>query len=139
MRCAVWPKRRARKRGDIPHQGSSMMKTFTDLAAAYRELGPLRFSLIAGGTLAAIIVFTLAYVALSERVGWPEAYGFSCSRKCAGPVIWHSPKLLENGSAAEVLLFLVIWSIPLSAVAIAVPMLLIRWLKRRRVRTRPML
>lgn len=115
-----------------------MLQTFTNLAAAYRELGPLRFAVFAGGTLAAILVLTSAYVALSERVGWPEAYGFSCSRKCAGAVIWHSSKLLETGVADEVLLFLVIWSIPLSAVAIAVPILVMRWLKRRRERIRPM-
>jgi hypothetical protein len=108
------------------------VKAFTDLGTAYRQLGPLRFSLIVGGTLAAILAFTMAYVILSERVGWPEAYGISCSRKCAGLIIWHSPKLLENGAADEVLLFLVIWSIPLIAAVIAVPIILMRGLKRRR-------
>ncbi|MCU0949333.1 MAG: hypothetical protein MUF47_13985 [Porphyrobacter sp.] len=114
------------------------MKAFDDLASAYRQLGPVRFSLIAGGTLAAIVAVAIPLIVLSERLGWPEAYGFSCRRKCLALYMWQSPKLLDGGSRDEVLLFLVIWSIPLMTAGVVITVLLRRWLKRHRARIRPM-
>lgn len=114
------------------------MKGFAELASAYRQLGPLRFSLIAGGTLAAILAVAIPLIILSEKVGWPEAYGFSCRRKCLALHMWHSPKLLDGGSRDEVLLFLVIWSIPLMTGGVVITVLLRRWLKRHRARIRPL-
>jgi hypothetical protein len=114
------------------------MKAFADLAAAYRQLGPLRFTLIAGGTIALILTFTLAFVILSDRIGWPENYGFTCRRKCVLDHMWHSPKLLAGGARDELLLFFVIWSIPLAGAVFIVPSVLMRLIKRRRDRIRPM-
>lgn len=114
------------------------MKEFAELVAAYRQLGPVRFSLIAGGTLAAILAVAIPLIVLSERVGWPEAYGFSCRRKCLALHMWYSPKLLEGGSADELLLFLVIWSIPLLTAGAVITVLARRWFKRHRERIRPM-
>lgn len=115
-----------------------MIKTFTDLKAAYGQLGALRFTLIAVGTLAAILTFTIAFVILSDKIGWPENYGFTCRRKCALDHMWHSPKLLAGGARDELLLFFVIWSIPLAGAAFIVPSVLMCLLKRRRDRVRPM-
>lgn len=106
------------------------MKDFKDLASAYRQLGPVRFSLIAGGTLAAILALAVPYVILSEKLGWPEAYGVNCPRKCGALIIWHSPRLLAGGSADEVLLFGVIWAVPLIAAVIMLLFILRRKLRR---------
>ena len=114
-----------------------MIKTFTDLKAAYSQLGALRFTLIAVGTLTVIITFTIAFVALSDRIGWPENYGFTCRRKCALDYMWHSPKLLAGGARDELLLFFVIWSIPLAGAAFIVPSVLMRLINRRRARIGP--
>jgi hypothetical protein len=103
------------------------VKEFAELVAAYRQLGPVRFSLIVGGTLAAILALVVPYVILSEKLGWPEAYGVNCPRKCGALIIWHSPKLLEGGSADEVLLFGVIWAVPL----IAAVLMLLAMLRRK--------
>lgn len=106
------------------------MKALNDLVAAYRQLGPVRFSLMAGGTLAAILALVLPYVILSEKLGWPEAYGVNCPRKCGALIIWHSPRLLAGGSADEVLLFGVIWAVPLVAAVIILLFMLRRKFRR---------
>jgi hypothetical protein len=106
------------------------LKAFGDLVSFYRQLGPLRFSLIAGGTLAAILALAVPYVILSEKLGWPEAYGVDCPRKCGALIIWHSPRLLAGGSADEVLLFGVIWAVPVIAAVIMLLVILRRKLKR---------
>jgi len=110
------------------------VKTFTDLAAMYRVVGPLRFVLVAGGLMGAIIGFAIVYAALAGRIGWPEAYGFSCSRKCLFAHMWHSRKLLEGGSGAELALFAMIWFVPALSGTVALGVTLRRWVLRRRGR-----
>ncbi|RNJ63424.1 MAG: hypothetical protein EDM03_03160 [Porphyrobacter sp. IPPAS B-1204] len=114
------------------------MSTFTNLAAAYRELGALRFTVIVGGTITVILALAAVFTLLAERIDWPGAYGFQCQRKCFFEYMWHSPKLLKGGSGDELALFALIWFVPFVAAAIAIPVLLLRWLKRRREGIRPM-
>lgn len=106
------------------------MKALKYLASAYRQLGPLRFTLIAGGTLGAILALAVPYVILSEQLDWPEAYGVNCPRKCGALIIWNSPRLLQGGSADEVLLFGVIWAVPLIAAVIMLLFILRRKFRR---------
>jgi len=114
------------------------VKAFTDMVAAYRELGPWRFILLVGGTVAVILAFAAIFFMFADRIGWPEAYGFQCRRKCLLVHIWHSPKLLAGGSGDELALFALIWFFPFVAAAIAIPIVARRWLKRRRGRIRSM-
>jgi hypothetical protein len=114
------------------------VKSFTDLATAYRELGPLRFTLLVGVTVTVILALAAAFTLLAERIDWPEAYGFQCRRKCLFENMWHSPKLLAGGSGDELALFALIWFAPFVTAAIAIPILTRRWRKRRRERIRPM-
>jgi hypothetical protein len=114
------------------------VKTFSDLAALYRTLGPLRFTAIFVILTGLIVGYALVFMRLEESIGWPEAYGFSCRRKCLLVHMWHSPKLLAGGSANELALFAMIWCFVAVPVAIALPVVAKRWLKKRRGRIRPM-
>lgn len=114
------------------------MNSFSDLRAVYRELGALRFTVIVGGTVTVILALAAVFTLLAERIDWPAAYGFQCRRKCLFEYMWHSPKVLEGGSGDELVLFALIWFVPFVAAAIAIPVLVLRWIKRRRDRIRPM-
>lgn len=114
------------------------MKSFTDIAELYRQLGGLRFTLFFGAIVALILGLAAVFTIQSDNVGWPENYGFTCRRKCLFVHMWHSPKLIAGGSGDELLLFFLIWSIPLATAAIAISVVIRRWLKRRRDRIRPL-
>jgi hypothetical protein len=85
---------------------------FATIAALWRELGPLRFLLFASVVAMIVAGFGWIHHSLTTATGWPEAYGFSCRRKCLLADMWHSPKLLAGGSGDELALFAVIWLLP---------------------------
>ena len=93
---------------------------FVDLRSRWQEmssyaavLGPSRFWLLIAGTLVFIALFAGANIWLSDKIGWPEAYGFSChGRGCWIDDLSHSPMLLRGGSSYELGLFALIWTLP---------------------------
>lgn len=105
------------------------MSRFSELREGYRELGPLRFSLLMGATLAVILTAAGIYAWLSEKIGWPDAYGFRCTgRGCLLSNLTHSPRLLEQAGAYELGLFAFIWFLP----TFIFGCLVYAYLKRRR-------
>jgi hypothetical protein len=113
------------------------MQSFKDLAALFRQRGVLRFTLFFGGMLAAIIAYGIVFAMLADAVNWPEAYGFTCRRRCSLNYLWHSRKLLEGGTGAEFALFAFIWFTPVVAAAITFPAVIMGRFNRRSERIRP--
>lgn len=102
-----------------------------ELSVSYTSLGPLRFSLIIAGTILLILLIAAGDIWLSDKIGWPEAYGFSChGRGCYIQDLTHSLKLLRGGSAYELGLFALIWWLPALIVCILI-YALFRWRSRR--------
>ena len=114
------------------------MKTFTEIGALFRQLGPVRFFLLFATILVPILAYGLIFARLAGNIGWPEDYGFTCRRKCMFVHMWHSHKLVTGGTSAELALFAFIWFIPAMVVAVSIAFIVKRWLKQRRARIRPM-
>lgn len=114
------------------------MQGFRDIAALFRQLGPLWFTIIFGGFAAALIGYGIVFAMLADRIGWREAYGFSCRRRCLFVDMWHSRKLLEGGTGAELTLFAMIWFVPVMVTLIGVFFAAKRSLARHRDRIRPL-
>lgn len=105
----------------------------------FYALGPVRYWMIMVGTVVFAIGFGTLVWWLSEKIGWPDAYGFHCRGKgCLLTQLWHSPALLQNPNGYTLALFAVLWFIP-ATTGIAVTIILVRRaLVRRRNRIRPM-
>lgn len=89
------------------------MGTFSDLKKSYVAVGPTRFWLMAAGTLALIATLSGLDIWLSQKTGWPEAYGFQChGRGCTLTYLIHSPQLIHGGSIYELCLFALLWLLP---------------------------
>lgn len=114
------------------------MQSFRDLAALFRQLGALRFTLVVGGFCAIVLAYGYLYARLGETIGWREDYGFTCRRKCMIEDMWNSWKLLEAGTGAELTLFAMIWFIPAVGAAIGLYAAGKRAVVRHRNRIRPM-
>lgn len=104
------------------------------LAALFRALGPLWFILIFGGLLAVIFAYGYAYARLGATIGWREDYGFTCRRRCLLVDMWHSRKLLEGGTGAELTMFAMIWFLPVVGTVTGLWISAKRSLGRRRER-----
>ena len=112
------------------------MAYLSELRGYHKALGPVRFWAMLIGTVLVVLLLAGADVWLSDKIGWPEAYGFQCrGRDCWIQNWMHSPKLLRGGSAYELSLFALLWWMPTVVVGCA-----IYGLRRRlgRHRTRPM-
>jgi hypothetical protein len=114
------------------------VKTFSDIAALWRQMGVVRFTVFFVLLTGLIACYALVFTQLEESIGWPEAYGFSCRRKCLVVHMWHSHKLLAGGSANELALFAMTWCFIAVPLAIGLPIVAKRWFKKRRKRIRPM-
>lgn len=64
------------------------------------------------GTVLFVLIWTFSCVWASGQIGWPEAYGVHCYRKCLLPWIWNSPKLLLDGSVPAIAMFALLWLPP---------------------------
>lgn len=136
MPCAASPKRCGRQRAEPA--GRAAVQSFRDLAALFRQLGAMRFIVIFGGLCAIILAYGYLYARLGQSIGWREDYGFTCRRKCLVADMWHSRKLLEGGTGAELTLFAMIWFIPAASGLIGFYLTAKRAMARRRDRIRPM-
>lgn len=117
---------------------SRPFQSFRDLAALFRQLGALRFTLLVGGLCAIILAYAYLYARLGQTIGWREDYGFTCRRKCMFTDMWHSWKLLEGGTGAELTLFALIWFVPTVGTAIGLYVTGKRAVALRRKSIRPM-
>lgn len=88
------------------------MRWFAEAKSYYSTAGPRRFWTLFGGTILVGLLYAGAYVGLSMSIGWPENYGFYCGRRCLFEELSYSPRLLQGGSAQELGLFVVLWSLP---------------------------
>ncbi len=115
------------------------MRWLDDQRGLYHTLGPARYWTIMVGTVVFCIGFGTLVWWLSEKIGWPDAYGFQCRGKgCLFLELWHSPSLLQNPNGYALALFAALWFIP-ATTGIAVTIILARRaLIRRRNRIRPM-
>ncbi len=136
MRCAGSRKKVGRRRAEAT--ATKPMQSFRDLAALFRQLGALWFTLVVGGLCAIIVGYGYLYARLGKTIGWREDYGFTCRRKCMIEDMWHSWKLLEGGTGAELTLFAMIWFIPAVGAAIGLYAAGKRAVARNRNRIRPM-
>lgn len=83
------------------------------LAGTRKSLGTFRFWVLVSGTVLFIMLFAMGGIWLSEKIGWPEAYGFAChGRGCFFQDLANSPMLLRGGSAYELGLFALLWLFP---------------------------
>lgn len=105
----------------------------------YHAVGAVRYWTIMVGTVVFCIGFGTLVWWLSEKTGWPDAYGFHCRGKgCLFIELWNSPLLLQNPNGYALALFATLWFIP-ATTGIAVTIILARRaLIRRRNRIRPM-
>lgn len=114
------------------------MGYFGELKSYYGELGPVRFWAWFGGTILFILFVAAGQLWLSDKIGWPDSYGFHCERRCWMRHLIHSPKLLRGSSAYELALFAWLWAIPASCAGIVLYALLKRWIGKRRTKILPM-
>ena len=104
------------------------MGDISRLKAYHKELGPLRFWSLLIATILFILLWVGADIWLSGKIGWPDSYGFHCSRRCLIENAIHSPQLLRGGSVYELALFAHIWTMPAALAGIAL------WTVVKRVR-----
>jgi hypothetical protein len=79
------------------------------IADLFDAVGPSRFVLI----IVAALAWAAALIWLSDKVNWPDGYGFRCTGKgCWIDEMWHSGDLLRRHSIYEIALFLCIWGGP---------------------------
>lgn len=114
------------------------MQSFRGIAALFRQMGALRFTLVFGGLCAIILAYAYVYARLGHTIGWREDYGFACRRKCLLQDMWHSRKLLEGGTGAELTMYAMIWFIPATGAVFGLYLSGKRTLARRRERIKPM-
>lgn len=101
-------------------------------------MGPLRFFLFVGTLTSAIVVYATIGWWLSNKIGWPDRFGFHCQgRGCLWVELYHSPRLLEARRRDELILFAWMWLIPVTMAVASLVVVLKRWLRQRRDRIRP--
>jgi len=102
-------------------------------------MGPFRFFVFLGTLTIIIVGYGTIGWWLSERIGWPDGYGFHCQgRGCLWIELYHSNRLLETGRRDELILFAWMWLVPV-ATGVSVAIILgKRWAQRRRDRIRPL-
>lgn len=93
----------------------------------HAAIGAARFWAIAVGTIVLIFAFVGIETWLSGKIGWPEAYGFQCHRRCLYTKLGHSLQLL-GGDGYAWSLFALYWSAP----ALVLGSLCIGFWRRRR-------
>jgi hypothetical protein len=97
------------------------MGNFSDLKEYHAAAGPSRFWFTIAITIALIGVLSGLNIWLSAETGWPDAYGFHChGRGCTFTYLYHSPLLLQGGSAYEISLFALLWLLPVFLLCIGV-------------------
>jgi hypothetical protein len=85
----------------------------SELTPHYKTLGVVRTWSIGLGTILFIFLFVAGRIWLSDKIGWPRAYGFDChGRGCYLEDLYHSPSLLSGGGFYELGLFVVLWALP---------------------------
>ncbi len=84
-----------------------------ELGQHRKALGTARTWAMVIGTILFILLWAASEVWLSNRIGWPESYGFAChGRGCLLQDLYHSPLLLNGGNAYELGLFAILWALP---------------------------
>jgi hypothetical protein len=97
-----------------------------------KPFGLGRSYVIVIGTIVFILVWATGDSWLSSKIGWPQAYGFQCyGRGCWMKDLAHSPALLAGGSAYELALFALLWTIPACGMATLI-YVFTRFMHRRR-------
>ncbi|MCA1653238.1 MAG: hypothetical protein ABR588_03975 [Sphingomicrobium sp.] len=92
-----------------------MRDSYRQLADSERKLGPVKFTALMAGTLAFIGVF----VWLPVRLDYPDSYGHPChGRGCLFHDIYCSPVLLHAHRWDEISLFVLLWILPATLVAV---------------------
>lgn len=103
-----------------------------ELAGTRETLGSVKFWLLVVGTVVFILLLAAGDMWLSDKIGWPEAYGFDChGRGCFFEDLAHSPRLLRGGSAYELGLFALLWLLPAFLAGVLVYALFKRFSRRR--------
>jgi len=115
------------------------MRWLDEQRGYYYTLGPLRYWTLIGGTVLFCVGFGTLIWWLSEKTGWPDAYGFHCRGKgCWLTQLWHSPALLQNPNGYALALFATLWALPATTGTAVTFILARRALARWRNRIRPM-
>ena len=85
------------------------MKWLDEQRAYLKDVGPNRYWAMLLGTVLFLLIWVLSIGWASEQIGWPEAYGVECRRKCLVPWVWNSPRLLLDGSPPAIGMFALLW------------------------------
>lgn len=105
------------------------------LRAARNTVGAGTTWVVIVGTVLFILLIAAGDIWLSSKIGWPEAYGFDChGRGCFFQDLIHSPKLLQGGSAYELGLFILLWSLPACVFGVLAYVLVKRLSRRNNLR-----
>lgn len=99
-----------------------------ELKSYSKNLGSFRAWALGVGTVLFILLAAAADMWLSNKIGWPESYGFNCrGRGCWIDNLSHSPELLRGGSVYELSLFAVLWLLPAVIIGGIIFALVRRW------------
>lgn len=97
----------------VPLMFVQFRRRWREMNGLAAELDPIRFSAFLAGTVVFVLSLAAADMWLSSKIGWPEAYGFTChGRGCRIDYLIHSPALLRGGSIYELSLFALLWFMP---------------------------
>ena len=100
---------------------ADLRRRWLDIKAYEAAFGWRRLWALLVGTVAFILLFAGIDMWLSNKIGWPEAYGFECSgRGCLVSDLIHSPELLRGGNGYELGLFALLWLFPAIIVVCAI-------------------
>ena len=103
-----------------------------ELAGPRKILGTGKFWLLMGGTIMFVLLLAGGQIWLSDKIEWPNAYGFDCQgRGCFFEDLAHSPELLRGGSIYELALFALLWLLPVILISVLVYALFKRFTHRR--------
>lgn len=90
------------------------MKWLEEHRKDLKALGPVRYWAMIVATVLFFVAWVISAGLAADQIGWPEAYGVECRRRCTLQWIFYSPKLLLDRSLPAIGMFALIW-LPLPA------------------------
>lgn len=115
------------------------MNWFRQIHDLWTQMGAARFVLFFGLLSSATVAYVMFGMWASDRIGWPEAYGFRCQgRGCVFIQMAQSYKLLQSPTLDELIVFAWLWAIIGPAIIAAVIIVIRRKWKRHSQRIRPL-
>ena len=88
-----------------------------EVAKIARKWGPIRFAAI----LIGLVAWIFFGVWLMSSTNWPERVGVPCGgHDCTLAQLWYSPALLREGALFDDAMFVWLWSVPVTPLALLI-------------------